>query len=194
MSGLGRWWLWPALGVALLALAIDLVHRNDVTGIDFHTYLAAANVGLGQGWAHIYDQHAVAAEQRRLVSYVATQPYLSPPTVAWLAAALSALPYEIAYTIWAFAGFAALAGSLAYAGASRGLGRWVAVAGALSPWWVMHAVNLGQVVPIVASAAVVAWRLLRDRHDAAAGAVLVLILLKPNTAILVPVALLVAGR
>jgi hypothetical protein len=59
---------------------------------------------------------------------------------------------------------------------------------------VLHAVNLGQVVPLVAAGVVVAWRLLREDREIAAGLVLSLIFLKPNTAILVPFALLVGGR
>jgi hypothetical protein len=46
----------------------------------------------------------------------------------------------------------------------------------------------------VAAAVVVAWRLLRERRDVAAGLVLSLVLLKPNTAFIVPLALLAAAR
>src|SRR3989449_6232759 len=77
---------------------------------------------------------------------------------------------------------------------SKGWGRWIAVVGALAPWWVMHAVNVGQVVPLVAAGTVVAWRLTRDRREILAGVALAAILLKPNTAILVPFVLLFAQR
>jgi len=59
---------------------------------------------------------------------------------------------------------------------------------------VLHAVSVGQVVPLVAAGVVVAWRLLREEKDIAAGIVLSVIFLKPNTAVLAPFALLVAGR
>jgi hypothetical protein len=189
-----RAWIWLGLVVVVAALAIDIVHRQDRTGIDFHTYMAAARVGLGQGWSHIYDQLAVAREQKILVPQQWSQPFLSPPTVAWLVAPFASLPYGAAYAVWALLTFAALAGAFAWASLSRGLDRWVAVVGVLAPWWVMHAVNLGQVVPLVAAAVVVAWRLLRERRDVAAGLVLAAILLKPNTAILAPFVLLVTGR
>jgi hypothetical protein len=58
----------------------------------------------------------------------------------------------------------------------------------------MHAMSLGQVVPLVAAGVVVGWRFLRDDRDVAAGIALSVIFLKPNTAILAPLALLVAGR
>lgn len=189
-----RWLIWLGLGVVLTALAIDVVHRHDAIGVDFHTYLAASRVGLGHGWSHLYDQDLVTVQQHFLLPSVRTQPFLSPPTVAWLTAALSWLPYDAAYLAWAAFAFVALAAALVWAGVSKGVARWIGVVGALAPWWVMHAINVGQVAPLVAAAVVVAWRLLRERRDVAAGLVLVLILLKPNTAILVPIALLFAGR
>ncbi len=185
---------WVGIAVVSVALVIDVFHRPEMIGIDFHTYEAAAQVGLQQGWAHVYDQAAVAVAQNRLAPAGWTQPFLSPPTVAWLAAALVPFPYAVAYAIWAVVGLAAFAVALAWSAESRGLMRWIGVGAALAPWWVLHAVNLGQVVPLVAAGVVVAWRLLRDDHDFAAGLALAVILLKPNTAVLVPIVLLVAGR
>lgn len=63
-----------ALAILLIALAIDFWRRPEPIGIDFHTYEAAARVGLQQGWSHIYDQALVAVEQKRLVFEQATQP------------------------------------------------------------------------------------------------------------------------
>lgn len=185
---------WVGLGGVVVALALDLWPRPVAIGIDFHTYLAASVVGLHQGWAHIYDQALVGAAQQQLVPSQVSQPFLSSPPVAWLAAPLTLLPYPVAFGIWAVLTFLSFAVALVWAGASTGTVRWIGVVGALTPWWVMHAVNLGQVVPLVAAGVVVGWRLLRDRKDIAAGVALSLILLKPNTAVLVPVALLAAQR
>src|SRR5260370_35544076 len=77
---------------------------------------------------------------------------------------------------------------------STGISRWIAVIGVLSPWWVVRAVSVGQAVPLVAAGVVVAWRLLREKKAIAAGIVLAVIFLKPNTAFLAPFALLAAGR
>jgi Glycosyltransferase family 87 len=189
-----RPWLWLGLAVVVIALALDLTHPPQRVGIDFHTYLAAAVVGLQQGWSHVYDQALVAVEQKQLVPSQWSQPFLSPPTVAWLAAPLTVFPYWTAYTIWALFTFLMFAAALAWSGVSTGVTRWIAVIGALSLWWVPYAMFLGQVVPLVAAGMVVAWRLLRKDQDLAAGLVLSVIFLKPNTAILVPVALLAAGR
>jgi glycosyl transferase family 87 len=189
-----RAWSWLGLAVVVMALALDLLHHPQHVGIDFHTYLAAATVGLQQGWSHVYDQGLVAAAQKHLVPGQYTQPFLSPPTVAWLAAPLTPFPYWTAFGIWAVFSFLAFAAALAWSGVSTGAVRWIAVVGALAPWWVLHAVNLGQVVPFVAAGVVVAWRLMREDKEIAAGVLLSVIFLKPNTAILVPAALLVAGR
>jgi len=189
-----RLWVPLALAVVLIAMALDFWNRSEPIGIDFHTYEAAARVGLPDGWAHIYDQALVAAAQRNLVPDQATQPFLSPPTVAWLAAALSPLPYWPSYYVLAAFSFIAFALALLWSSRERGLWRWVTATAALAPWWVVHAVYLGQVVPLVAAAMVLAWRLARERRQVAAGLTLALLFLKPNTALLVPVALLVAGR
>ena len=189
-----RAWLPAALAVVVIALLIDFVHQTERIGIDFHTYEAAAKVGLQQGWSHIYDQALVAAQQKLLVPEQYTQPFLSPPTVAWLAAGLAPLPYALAFDVWATLILVAFAAALAWSATGHGLSRWLPVAAALAPWWVLHAVRLGQVVPLVAAAVVVAWRLIREDRDVAAGVVLAIVFLKPNTAFLVPLALLAAGR
>lgn len=173
---------------------MDMWNSKVPLGVDFHTYEAAAQVGLHQGWTRIYDQALVVTEQRRLVPDQLTQAFISPPTVAWLVAPLAPLPYWWAYYIWAVASVAAYAASLIWSATSRGLARWIAVAAALAPWWVLYAVHLGQVAPLVAASLVFTWRLVRDQRRVAAGLVLSLILLKPNTAFVVPFALLAATR
>ena len=183
-----------AFGIVAIALCIDLLVRKDPISVDFHTYVAAGQVGLQQGWSHIYDQGLVAIEQKALSPSQVAQPYLSPPTVAFVTAPLGFLPYNVAYVVWAVILFALFAAALAWSGVSKGWSKWIAVVGALSPWWVMHAVNVGQVVPIEAAAVVVAWRLVREKRDVLAGVVLGAILFKPNNTILVPFALLFAMR
>jgi hypothetical protein len=189
-----RTWSWIGLGVVVVALAVDIAYPRARSGIDFHTYYAAAVVGLQQGWSHIYDQTLVAGVQRQEVPTESSQPFLSPPTVAWLVTPLTLFNIWVAFGIWAVFTFASFGLALAWSGASAGLVRWIAVVAALAPWWVLHAVSLGQVVPLVAAGVVLGWRLLRNDRDVAAGIALSLIFLKPNTAILVPLALLVAGR
>ena len=187
-------WLVLALGIVAIALCVDVVHRNDPIGVDFHTYVAAGQVGVEQGWPHIYNQVMIDVEQVELSPSHIVQPVLSPPAVAFITAPLGFLPYDVAYVVWAVLLFGVFAAALAWSGLSTGWSKWIAVLGALSPWWVMHAVNVGQVVPIEAAGCVIAWRLVRERRDVLAGLALATILLKPNNAILVPFALLFASR
>jgi hypothetical protein len=180
--------------VVASALVLDLSRNPWHVGIDFHTYLAGATVGLQHGWSHLYEQPLVVIAQSHLVPGQLVQPFLSPPTVAWLVSPLTVFPYWTAFGIWTVFNFAILAAALAWAALSTGLNRWIFVVAALAPWWVVYAVKLGQVVPLVAAGVVVAWRLMRDDKDVAAGILLTVMFLKPNTVLLVPVALLAAGR
>jgi glycosyl transferase family 87 len=184
----------PAFGVVAVALLLDLFIRHDPISVDFNTYLAAAKVGLEQGWSDVYDQGFVMVQQELLLPGARLQPFISPPMVAFAVAPLASLPYDTAYVVWAVVMFGAFAAALALSGVSDGLGRWIAVLGALAPWWVMHAVNVGQVVPLVAAGMVAGWRLLRDRRDVLAGITLAAMLFKPNTATLVPLVLLFMER
>jgi hypothetical protein len=189
------------LVTSLYAMAVNLVHMPAGSrpgqvwaGVDFHTYLAAAVVAVRDGWTSLYDQEMVRAVQSELTPYQYTQAFLSPPPDALLVLPLTLVPYWVALVVWSAALLAALIFAFGWSSSYTGPARIAAVAMALAPWWVLLAVYVGQVVPIVAAAVVVAWHLARRNHDVAAGLVLSLIALKPNTAILVPFALLAAGR
>ncbi len=188
--------LWPSLVffTVLAAIAVDFWNRPQPIGVDFHTYLAAARVGLVQGWSHIYDQGLVAAQQMSLAPNQPAQPFLSPPPVAWAAAALSALPFEWAYVIWATLTMGAFGAAVAWSASDGSPGRALGTVVVVGTVWVLQAVYLGQVVLLVAAALLVAWRLLREEHEVAAGLILVLVVLKPNTAFLVPACLLASAR
>src|SRR5260221_8794297 len=151
-------------------------------------------VGLQQGWSHIYDEGQVAAAQHLLNPHLWVQPFLTTPPVAWLVPPLASLPYNVAYGIWSMVTFGALAAALAWSSGYRGIARWVATGAAIVPWWVLHAVHVGQVAPLIAASVLVAWRLLRHKRDVAAGLVLVPLPLKPHTAGPLPLPPLVAGR
>lgn len=190
-----------ALSVALYVMVIDLLHmpggrlRGQIwAGVDFHTYFAAALLGLQHGWGEVYDQGLVASVEGELVPKQFTQPFLSPPVDSWLAAPLTALPYGVALAVWASVLLLAMVLALGWSSSYKGPARVAAVAVAITPWWVLLAIYVGQVVPLVAAAVLVAWRLLKEDREIAAGLVLSVLVLKPNTALLVPFVLLAAGR
>ena len=185
----------PALvGMILLALFLDVVLRPEPIGVDFHTYAAASLVGMQTGWAYIYDQNLVTYIQTQIPTRVWTQPFLSPPPVAWMVAPLMALPYAAAFFVWALGILAAFIAALWWSTDYRGRARVIAVGATVAVWWVFSAVHVGQVAPLIAAGLLVAWRLLREDKDFAAGIVLTVVLFKPNTALLAPIALAFAGR
>src|SRR5437660_11327208 len=190
-------WRMVVIGVVVFLLAIELSYlwqKPEYVGFDFHAYEAAALVGQQSGWAHIYDQGLVKAAESQLVPHQSTLRFISPPPVAWLAVPLTPLPFCLAYGVWAALMFSTLAFALGWSTSYRGLTRLVAVSVAIVPWWVLHAVYVGQVVPLIAASVLIAWRLLRENRDVAAGLVLSLVVLKPQAAAIAPFALLAAGR
>ena len=181
-------------GVAAVYLVAYGVQQAtaSLSNNDFRAYFAAALVGLRQGWERIYDfplQQAAAASID-----TSWQPFANPPPLAWLVAPFTLLPFWAAYLAWEVLVVAALL--LAWRLAAPGAG-WTKLAhltAALSLIAVVLALWLGQACVLVAAAVAVAWWLLRRGRDVEAGLVLTVILLKPQDAFLVPIALLVAGR
>jgi hypothetical protein len=171
---------------------------TPIDSLDFSYYFAAARIGLEHGWGHIYDLGLQRSQFYQL--HPATDVFdwrryfVSPPPVAWLVAPFTALPVAAAF--WTFTSLAAAAfvlwGWVATPG--RGLGRLALFLAAACVYPVLIAVQTGQVVPLVATATLVAWWLLRRGAQVGAGLVLVLVVLKPQVAILVAPALLLAGQ
>jgi len=165
---------------------------------DFALYYGVSTIGLQSGFAHIYDEAQRVRVWEDLGSSLggplAPFPVIQPPTMALFTAPLAVLPFRLAYGIW----LALIAGSVL-------LAWWLAAPGELGPR-TGHLVALvallpvglglfvGQAVFIVFAAVLVGWWLLRRQDDVAAGLVLVLILLKPQEAALVPLALVLIGR
>jgi hypothetical protein len=191
-------------GAALAALAyLGLAgHFNGWTYLarplrsDFALSYQFARIGLEFGWSHLYDlgdSHAVAKELG-IVSNDPNVPSLGPAPIGWLVAPLALLPLPLAYFLW----LAGEAGCLllAWRLTARGgpVERWgqLAVVPLLIP--VVLGLCLGQMIFVVVAALAAAWRLLRQERQVAAGLTLCLLALKPHVAVLVPLALLLAGR
>jgi alpha-1,2-mannosyltransferase len=198
-----RLWFVLAMGV-LLPLAVLLVisaYREAVLRpfrSDFAIYYSVSTIGLQSGFGHIYDEAKRVPLWNSMAAALGgpLQPYpvIQPPTMALFTVPFALLPFPAAYAIW-----------LVLIAASLLLAWWLGAPGAR---WVRggHLVALlallpmglglyvGQAVFLVFGAVIVSWWLLRQKRDVAAGLVLLLILLKPQEAILVPFALLLAGR
>jgi len=198
-----RVWFAMAVG-ALLPLAVVLVGRALLGAVlrpyrsDFALYYGVSTIGLQSGFEHIYDEARRQPVWDAMASTLGgpLQPYpvIQPPTMALFTVPLALLPFFAAYGLW----LALIAGSLVLGWWLGAPGiRWVR-GGHLVALLALLPVGLGlyvsQVVFVVFAAVIVSWWLLRKERDTAAGLVLLLTLLKPQEALLVPFALLLAGR
>lgn len=160
---------------------------------DFRLYYGAARVGEQHGWSRIYDLQLQAAA----VSAISSGqwfPYLNPPPLAWLITPLTRLGYPAAFWAWYAIGLLAIALAatlLAPPGAWRAA---TALGLLLALFPVEWALAAGQVVPLVLLATVAGWRLLAADRPYLAGLVLTACFLKPQLVVLLPLALLAAGR
>ena len=190
-------------GVAALILAgYDLwIWLTSYLGDNFHNdftfYYAAARLGLANGWSHLYDlklqqQQLDAIGSRITVAQLAR--FVSPPPLAWLVTPLTLLPYRLAYWIWSAVLVAALVLVWQLAAPGRGRARVLFLVAAIGWLPVIYGLQLGQPALLVAAAVAACYALLRRDQDWAAGAVLGVMVLKPQLALLVPIALLVTGR
>lgn len=169
-----------------------------IDSLDFSYYYAAAQIGLQHGWSHIYDLDL----QRQFFyqlhpaedAFDWRRYFVSPPPVAWLVAPLTLLP--IVPALWTFALLSAAAfgvcGWLATPG--HGLAKLALFLTAACVYPVLIAIQTGQVTPLIAAAVMLAWWFARWGKQVPAGIVLVLVVLKPQVALLVVPALLLAGQ
>lgn len=116
-------------------------------------------------------------------------PYLNPPLLAWLLVPLAGLPFGIVFAAWLFASAAALGCSAALSGTGW---RGALSAAAFLPTFI--ALGSGQVAPLLLLAVILAVQLEREGRSVAAGAALSLLAVKPQLGLLVPIALVAAGR
>lgn len=164
---------------------------------DFRLYYSAATIGLHQGWGRIYDaglQRAAVAAAWPMGPGIEWFPYVNPPPMAWLVAPLTLVPAPVAYVPWVTLVAVSLVVASQLAAPPDPLRR-IAFAGlglGFLPTFV--AVAYGQPAPLLALALILAWWFLARDREVAAGVVLSLMVIKPQVALLVPLALLAAGR
>jgi hypothetical protein len=187
---------------AILFAAFDLyqwvqAYASDNFHNDLTFYYAAAKIGLNHGWQSIYDlrlqQEALDALNSQIrIAELAR--YISPPPVAWLAVPLTVLPFQIAYFVWSALLLGALGWTWYLAAPGTGRKRLVHMAAAVGWLPVIYGLQLGQPGLFVALGVAGCYAFLRRDRPFWAGVALGALVLKPQLAFLVPVALLVSGR
>ncbi len=184
-----------ATGISASLALFDIVWATTlhykVSLPDFYVYYLAARLGRIYGWASIYDPSVflppvTAAVGRPL-------PYLNPPELAWLVTPLSFLPYGLAGWIWSAVLVAAFGIVFILVAPGRWPSRLVHGLGAAVLLPVFVGILIGQVTLIVMAAVAVSWWLLSRGRPWLAGVALATLMLKPQIAFLVPIALLLAG-
>jgi hypothetical protein len=160
---------------------------------DFRIWYAAATIGPHWGWTRLYDIDI----QRIAVDSVwpgsRFLAFANPPPAAWLITPFTLLPFGAALGLWTVLSVALLV-AVSQAFTSRGwLARsvWVMSGLGFLPTFVM--VEAAPLSPVVFGAAAACALFLKRGREIPAGLVLSLIIVKPNVAILVPLAILCAG-
>ena len=194
--------MWAAAGLwtGILLVAFDLYaaavefipqyrYRND-----FRLIYGAALAAWTNGYSHLYDLAAQKATTESLGSGIYWQPYLNPPPLAWLATPFLGAPFEVALLAWSALLLGAAWVTWRVAAPGPPLTRLAHLALFVGVFPTAFGLMVGQPVVLVAAAVATSWWLAEHRRPVLAGAVLSLIALKPQLALLVPLCLLVAGR
>lgn len=164
-------------------------YRYRVDSPDFLVYYLAARVGASHGWAAIYDPSIFLPLERAIVG--PPLPYLNPPELAWIVLPLSWLPYAVSAWIWR--GLLLAAGAVSCWLVAPRRGKLLHGLSAIVLLPIFASVAFGQVSLVIVAVVAIAWALLQRDRPWLAGAVLSLLILKPQLAFLVPVSLLLAG-
>jgi len=172
-------------------------YASDQFHNDFTFYYVAAKVGLAHGWSSIYD---LSLQQQQLdllgsgIKVAELARYISPPPLAWAAVPLTLLPYPVAYWIWSALLLAALGCAWYAAAPGAGRARVVYLVAAVAWLPVIYGLQLAQPAMFVALGVAGSYALLRADRPLLAGLVLGALVLKPQLAFLVPLALLAARQ
>lgn len=161
--------------------------------VDYALYVAAARQGLDQGWHHLYDLEA----QRRVWQQFPGLwwfPNVYTPALAVFMVPFAGLPLETGYALFATLLFASLLLSWWLLAPGDGLARLSQLPLVFALWPVVVGLWLGQVLALQIGALALACVALRRGRERTAGALLAVIALKPQGMLLVPFALLAAGR
>ncbi|TMC84335.1 MAG: DUF2029 domain-containing protein [Chloroflexi bacterium] len=193
--------LWTAAGLLVgamltgwnLIVAAPLFVSEYAVRNDFRLAYAAALVGLRDGYGRLYD---LAAQREAILSLgpkFNPQPFISPPPLAWLVTPLTVLPFAAALAVWTLLLIAALLWTWYLLAPGDGLSKAAHLLLWIGVFPVAFGVMVGQPGALVAAAVTTAWWLIRADKPMLAGLALSLLVLKPQLALLVPVALLAAG-
>ena len=185
----------PLVACAILALANAFEYALSLAVYprdpDFYLTYLAAQVGRTIGWTHIYDP-AVYLPLLKATSH-RWMPYLNTPVTAWTAVPFTFLPWPVAIAIWNTLILGSLVMTWRLIAVGSRLARVTLLVAALGLYPIELGLRLGQNTFLVLAGVAIAWWLIRQDRQFLAGLALTALVLKPQVALLLPVALFVAG-
>jgi hypothetical protein len=191
LSPLARWLPWVLGGAFIVFFTLrDLllaggptVDRLTVLGRDFANVWTGGHMVREHLVSKLYDVAAYQAYQQHLLGPIGPHSYSYPPITFPVAAGLSHLPYLLALLVWQVAGIVFFIWA-AKPWWPKGVGPvWLA---ALTPAALL---NIGQYGLFVGGLFLLGWRQIERGRSTLAGICFGLMLIKPQMAVLVPLAL-----
>lgn len=197
-------WLAAAALSAAYTVAFGIVRWVDhfltaPAAQDLSLHLVAARIGLSYGWSHIYDfdlQKAAAAGLGPFADPIDSMHlFISPPPTAWMLAPFAGQPPATSYLVWTLISLLAFVVAAWLVLPGGWLSRITLLLVSLGLWPVHYGFWNGQTVAAtIALIALSYWFLEHDRWALSGIAIALAFCLKPQDALLLPVALLLSGR
>jgi alpha-1,2-mannosyltransferase len=166
---------------------------------DFRLSYVAAKIGLTYGWSHIYDvslERQVMATVTPYKNGIDTMHmYVTPPVLAWLHIPFTVVPIPEGFVVWVIFTTALLIAAWWLVCPGKGLARVTLLLIAFALWPMYYAFSIGQTAMVtIACLAACWWFMDRNRWAPAGAALAVVLFIKPQVILLLPLALLVSGR
>jgi hypothetical protein len=171
--------------------------RADILDNDLTLVYIGVRIALDHGWTHIYSlslQHELFLQLRPHADFNDGERFVSPPPFAWIVLPLGMLGAAGAVYAWLGLSVAALVAAWRLAAPGSWPRSVLWLLGALAWYPVLYGLSLAQPDLLIVFLAAVAWRLAEVNRPYLAGAVLGLSAIKPQLLLLLPIALLFAGR
>ena len=187
------------LSAACLPFAVAVLwkwlgyHGATLQKVDYTLYVASAQAGLQAGWHHLYDLDA----QRRLWQQfpgVWWFPNVYTPALSVFMVPFAFLPIEAGYWLFSALLFASFLVAWWLMAPGDGAARLAQLPIVLVAYPLALGLLLGQIIALQMGALALAYFALLRGREKTAGALLAVIALKPQGLMLVPFALLAAGR